>query len=385
MFLIAKIVRGRRLLHELEQEEKEEEEALSTARRGGPGAARNRNSTSAASGHEPGDETTASSAEPSALRPQSSRRSIVLRSLLSPTTVRLRRGSAAVGELFMMGKGKTVRQKTDGSLGEDTVDRTQMRRTSSMPSVCEPGVATSSGPPLRYYDYDGKLNKLQKKALRFTWHRLQTRNGGKRVEQVFEEVFDRLVRQMPQVRDMFTTRMFLCAMNRHETASLRDHSRAIVRMIESVIKNLETERAKRTDTGSELDPRLIGRLHGTLRPYGLTGNYWEKLGEVMIDIVLAQEAVRDLPGAGQAWVVLTACLVDQLRAGFEETRFNHNLGVLNKQGTVLHHATQHLHHAHSVDHGDVEESPRGTSQQRSPTKMECRRHSRATRVEEASA
>ncbi|CAJ0582907.1 unnamed protein product, partial [Mesorhabditis spiculigera] len=38
----------------------------------------------------------------------------------------------------------------------------------------------------------------------------------------------------------------------------------------------------------------------------------------------------------------TACLVDQLRAGLEETRFNHNLGVLNKQGTVLHHATQHL-------------------------------------------
>lgn len=37
----------------------------------------------------------------------------------------------------------------------------------------------------------------------------------------------------------------------------------------------------------------------------------------------AQEAVRDLPGAGQAWVVLTACLVDQLRAGFESTRDNY--------------------------------------------------------------
>ncbi|CAJ0583913.1 unnamed protein product, partial [Mesorhabditis spiculigera] len=51
---------------------------------------------------------------------------------------------------------------------------------------------------------------------------------------------------------------FFVPCNRHETASLHDHSRAIVRMIESVIKNLETERAKRTDTGSELDPRLIG-------------------------------------------------------------------------------------------------------------------------------
>jgi hypothetical protein len=41
---------------------------------------------------------------------------------------------------------------------------------------------------IRHYNYDVKLSKLQKRALRFTWHRLQTRNGGKRVENVFEEV-----------------------------------------------------------------------------------------------------------------------------------------------------------------------------------------------------
>lgn len=58
--------------------------------------------------------------------------------------------------------------------------------------------------------------------------------------------------------------------------------------------------------------KLAGRAHGKLRPYGLTGNHWEKLGEIIVDVVLAQEAVRDLPGAGQAWVVLTACLVDQV-------------------------------------------------------------------------
>lgn len=53
-------------------------------------------------------------------------------------------------------------------------------------------------------------------------------------------------------------------------------------------------------------------MHGKLRPYGFTGNHWEKFGEIIVDVVLAQEAVRDLPGAGQAWVVLTACLVDQV-------------------------------------------------------------------------
>ena len=83
----------------------------------------------------------------------------------------------------------------------------------------------ASGSAYKPYDYEGKLNKMQRRALRFTWHRLQTRNGGKRVENVFEEVFDKLIRQLPQIRDMFTTRLFLCAMSRNEMASLRDHAR----------------------------------------------------------------------------------------------------------------------------------------------------------------
>lgn len=78
-----------------------------------------------------------------------------------------------------------------------------------------------------------------------------------------------------------------------------------------------------------------------MKPYGLAGNYWEKFGEVMIDVVLAQEAVRDLPGAGQAWVIFTACLVDQMRAGFDENRKTDHEAQM-KKNTVLHHATQQL-------------------------------------------
>ncbi|GMT32616.1 hypothetical protein PFISCL1PPCAC_23913, partial [Pristionchus fissidentatus] len=261
---------------------------------------------------------------------------------------------------------KTVRQKTDGGSsfesGEpsnESGSRASMRRTSSMPSVCDGKVlATAPAPNLRHYDYDRKLNKMQKKALRFTWHRLQTRNGGKRVENVFEEVFDRMVRQLPCIRDMFTTRTFLCAMSKAEMASLRDHAKITVKMLDLIIRNLDTEKTKRNDTGSNLDPRLIGRAHGPLRPYGLTGIFWEKLGETIIDVVLAQEAVRDLPGAGQAWVVLTACLVDQMRAGFDEAR-NTTFESKAKASVVLHHATMRLQ---SVD---TPELPHFLTRQRS--------------------
>ncbi|KAI6192197.1 Globin [Aphelenchoides bicaudatus] len=235
-------------------------------------------------------------------------------------SIRVPRNSSVI---FECDDEKALRQKTENSLGIDKQDATQnhhrLRRTSSMPSVVEAlSQAVTTTERLRHYNYDVKLNKLQKRALRFTWHRLHTRNGGKRVEHVFEEIYDRLMRSLPSMREMFTTRTFLSAMSKQDVATLRDHARFTSKMFDMVIKNLDTEDKKRTDTLSEYDPVLIGRAHTCLRPYGFISSFWEKLGEITIDVVLIQEAVRDLPGAGQAWVILTACVIDQLRAGFEQ-------------------------------------------------------------------
>lgn len=75
------------------------------------------------------------------------------------------------------------------------------------------------------------------------------------------QVFDKLVKNLPNIRDMFSTRMFLCAMSRGTTSTLRDHSKNCVKMIDSVIKNFDVEKSKRTDTSSENDPRVIGMQH----------------------------------------------------------------------------------------------------------------------------
>uniref|UniRef100_A0A915NEW2 GLOBIN domain-containing protein n=1 Tax=Meloidogyne floridensis TaxID=298350 RepID=A0A915NEW2_9BILA len=241
--------------------------------------------------------------------------------------------------------GCAVRQRTDASLPSDEIERNEpspagygskaaaMRRTSSMPSIVESEQHLlmlahqrqqrqhqlfhhSSGncclrrgfraSTIRHYNYEDRFTKLHKRALRFTWQRLLTRNGGKRIETVFEEVFERMMHKIPIMREMFNTRTFISAMSRCEIASPRDHvrentARLIVKMFEAAIKNLDVEQNKRTDTDSGFDPKLLGQAHGYLRPYG------------------NQEAVRDLPGASQAWVVLTACLVDQLRAGFDSS------------------------------------------------------------------
>ncbi|CAJ0610102.1 unnamed protein product [Cylicocyclus nassatus] len=327
MFLIAKIVRGRRLLHELEQQEKDQAvlDAAQAAAASSSGQQQSRHRASR-------DGKEKDERDEEGQKRRSSRKSV-------------RRKTNACGSI-------------DLTLAVN--DRMAMRRTSSMPSICETLEVPKRTPTsLKHYDYESKLNKMQRRSLRFTWHRLHTRNGGKRVENVFEEVFDRLVRALPCVRDMFATRMFLSAMSRNETASLRDHAKVTVKMFDLIIKNMDAEPHKRTDTGFPLDPKIIGRAHGPLRPYGLTGQFWEKLGEVIIDVVLGQEAVRDLPGAGQAWVIFTACLIDQMRAGFDENK--EAFPIFPKRETVLLAATKHLHDTEDSEEQDDKEQNTSTS------------------------
>ncbi|VDK88397.1 unnamed protein product [Litomosoides sigmodontis] len=296
MFLISKIVRGRRLLHELEAET--EKKAAQEAASAGEALAKS-----------PCD-TTQAGAGPSST-------------------------NTAYATATSSRRRKAIRQKRDSSLSDGVEVNleshlampSRLRRSSSMPSASDHVIR----PVLKHYDYNSRLKQLQKRSLRFTWHRLQTRNGGKRIATVFEEVYERLLRQLPRIREMFTTRTFLSAMSRSETATPRDHAKETVKLIDYAIKNLELSDEERNDTGSDYDPFLLGKTHGKLRPYGFTGNYWEKLGEIIVDVVLAQEAVRDLPGAGQAWVIFTACLVDQnldknftvqLRAGFDDSKIS---------------------------------------------------------------
>jgi hypothetical protein len=98
------------------------------------------------------------------------------------------------------------------------------------------------------------------RSLRFTWHRLQTRNGGKRVECVFEEVFERLLKIKPNAKDMFTTRAFLSAISRSGMATMRDHARATVRMVDQVIRGLDKEEDKR-EWVEKHDPKHIGQYY----------------------------------------------------------------------------------------------------------------------------
>uniref|UniRef100_A0A0N5AN65 GLOBIN domain-containing protein n=1 Tax=Syphacia muris TaxID=451379 RepID=A0A0N5AN65_9BILA len=339
MFLISKIVRGRRLLHELEVED---------ARRESEDGAQLANATAKVSG---------------ALSRQQQRvgaKNATVSGISVPSTsgTELSPQATSSPNAPNRSKRKAQRQKTDSSLPDDEGIKMKidgrpalfMRRTSSMPSVNDVLKAGNI-----FYNYDRKLNKMQKRSLRFTWQRLQTRNGGKKVESVFEEVYEKLLKQQPILRDMFTTRTFLSAMSKNDVATLRDHARITVKMIDHAIKSFDANLRQRNEF-SELEPRYIGRAHGKLRPYGFIGNFWELLGETIIDVVLAQEAVRDLPGAGQAWVLFTACLVDQLRVGFDESR-NFTDDLLERKSSVVYNENSNNDSLDSTDSNILEYIP----------------------------
>ncbi|CAK5093970.1 unnamed protein product [Meloidogyne enterolobii] len=381
MFLIAKIVRGRRLLHQLEQQEEkakaaakqhEQREKLSRGVSGVESIAvatttlncpvrtgtLKQNLKIKTNNTEVDDDLAV--IELVEFSPKSingdggGNGDVDIREKTSPTSAFILDNQLQQQDRHQKPKKFAVRQRTDVSLPSDEIERNEpspagygskaaaMRRTSSMPSIVESEQHLlmlahqrqqrqhqlfhhSSGncclrrgfraSTIRHYNYEDRFTKLHKRALRFTWQRLLTRNGGKRIETVFEEVFERMMHKIPIMREMFNTRTFISAMSRCEIASPRDHARLIVKMFEAAIKNLDVEQNKRTDTDS-----------------GFTSALWEAFGEAVIDIVVLvfitiflknflrnQEAVRDLPGASQAWVVLTACLVDQLRAGFDSS------------------------------------------------------------------
>ncbi|EJW84096.1 hypothetical protein WUBG_04993, partial [Wuchereria bancrofti] len=212
-----------------------------------------------------------------------------------------------------------VRQKRDSSLPDgvetdldfsDLAVPSHIRRSSSMPSVSDPII----GPILKHYDYNSRLNRLQKTLSSLHVASFTNKEWWKTSRKCFRRG------SCPELGKCSQHEPFLSAMSRSETATPRDHAKETVKLIDYAIKNLEVNDKERNDTGSDYDPFLLGKAHGRLRPYGFTGNYWEKLGEIIVDVVLVQEAVRDLPGAGQAWVIFTACLVDQLRAGFDESK-----------------------------------------------------------------
>lgn len=137
------------------------------------------------------------------------------------------------------------------------------------------------------------------------------------------------MKMLPVMREMFTTRTFLSAMSKQgrylfgksktviilDIATLRDHARFTAKMFDMIIKNLDTEDKKRTDTLSECNPVFVGRAHTCLRPYGFVGTMWEKLGEIIIDVVLTQEAVRDLPGADKCHCLFEYLQIDIFRTG----------------------------------------------------------------------
>ncbi|KAF7636581.1 hypothetical protein Mgra_00003975 [Meloidogyne graminicola] len=300
MFLIAKIVRGRRLLHQLEQQEEKEKAAAKQHEKLSRGVS--------------GVGTVIELVEfPPKNVVEQENRVNEEENTTFPTCVFSSQQQQQKQQVDRLNepKKRAIRQRTDASLPSDEIEKNEvpdgysskaaaMRRTSSMPSIVESEqhllllaqqrqqrhLHHSSGncclrrgfraSTIRHYNYEDRFTKLHKRALRFTWQRLLTRNGGKRIEVVFEEVFERMMHKIPIMKEM-------------------------------------------TDTDSGFDPKLLGQAHGYLRPYGFTSALWEAFGEAVIDIVVNQEAVRDLPGASQAWVVLTACLVDQLRAGFDSS------------------------------------------------------------------
>ncbi|KJH46902.1 hypothetical protein DICVIV_07028 [Dictyocaulus viviparus] len=68
----------------------------------------------------------------------------------------------------------------------------------------------------------------------------------------------------------------------------------------------------------------IGSSHAVLsRTCGFTSDIWERFGEIAMERICSHEIVQKTREAARAWRILLACVIDELRGGFDcEARYH---------------------------------------------------------------
>ncbi|CAI4225108.1 unnamed protein product [Auanema sp. JU1783] len=165
---------------------------------------------------------------------------------------------------------------------------------------------------------NGKLNDLQKRALKVTWKRLSEapKTSGRGTIHIMEKVLNKLCELEPAVPRIFYKSAFLSCIEDRKNgratgcsiSTIRDHAHILVQFVDSILTCLFDG-----GTGIEgLDPESIGRSHAKLYPLGFERRMWHQLGECFAEVMFMQECIRAYPHAPSAWSLLAVAMTDKM-------------------------------------------------------------------------
>ncbi|KAK6733010.1 hypothetical protein RB195_017028 [Necator americanus] len=158
------------------------------------------------------------------------------------------------------------------------------------------------------------LSFSQKQALSASWRLLRPQAPG-----LFRKVLLELEIVSSKVKQIFYKALCVDAFNKDDEnkATMDAHVRLIVKFFDDLLTTLDDE--------AECINRMkqIGTSHAILaRTCAFSSDIWEQLGEITMERLCAHELIQKNREAVRAWRILLACIIDELRGGFdEETRY----------------------------------------------------------------
>ncbi|VDO83368.1 unnamed protein product [Heligmosomoides polygyrus] len=159
------------------------------------------------------------------------------------------------------------------------------------------------------------LSFSQKQALTTSWRLLRPQAPG-----VFRKIFLELEIVSNKVKQIFYKALCVDAFNKDEEniATMEAHVKLTVKFFDDILATLDDE----TECVDRM--KRIGTSHAVLaRSCGFTSDIWERLGEISMERICAHEIVQKTREAARAWRILLACVIDELRGGFDgEARYH---------------------------------------------------------------
>ncbi|GMT13398.1 hypothetical protein PFISCL1PPCAC_4695, partial [Pristionchus fissidentatus] len=198
----------------------------------------------------------------------------------------------------------TVRKfRRTQSVQDESYASTSVLRKSSRQSSRSRSSKRTSGTSL------ASLSFSQRQAIGTSWRLIRPQANA-----TFRKIFLELEIACPKVKQIFYKAALVDAFNKdgENAATLEEHIKISAKFFDDLLAVMDNEDEFRTLI------RKIGAAHAILaRSCNFGGEIWERLGEIAMERICGLESCQTRE-ASRAWRILIACVIDELRTGFED-------------------------------------------------------------------
>ncbi|GMR35573.1 hypothetical protein PMAYCL1PPCAC_05768, partial [Pristionchus mayeri] len=154
------------------------------------------------------------------------------------------------------------------------------------------------------------LSFSQRQAIQVSWRLIRPQANS-----TFRKIFLELEIACPKVKQIFYKAALVDAFNKdgENAATLDEHVKLAAKFFDDLLAVFDNEEEFRTLI------RRMGAVHAVLaRSCNFSGEIWERLGEIAMERICGLESCQKTREASRAWRTLIACVIDELRTGFED-------------------------------------------------------------------